>query len=167
MHEAPGANPAVNTPLPTVTPNPHPASGSNSAGTGGCAATRPFSRLNKRRVHASRRLLVASGTAGENQCAHASASTRRRERVVAVYMMIYKPASGGRCRFARHSGKLTGPRSCARPVEFLARGTSHWTLRVRMRVPAGQGYLLRSDAVDGLGHHQRHSTASVVRVRVH
>jgi dienelactone hydrolase len=166
VHEAPGSSPTVNAPLPVVTPQPHPASGSSSTGGGSCTATRPFSRLNKRHVHASRRLLLASGTAGESQCAQASASTRRRERVVAVYVMIYRPASGRRCRFLRPSGKLTAPRSCARPIEFLARGTAHWTLRLHVRIPPGRGYLVRSDAVDGFGHHQRHSAASVVRVRV-
>jgi hypothetical protein len=58
--------------------------------------------------------------------------------------------------------------SCGRkrPVEFLARGTAHWTLRLHIRIPPGRGYLVRSDAVDGFGHHQRHSTASVFRLRV-
>ena len=110
---------------------------------------------------------MASGTAGENHCAQASASTRRRERVVAVYVMIYKPARGGRCRFVRLGGTLTAPRSCARPVEFLTRGTAHWTLRLHIRIPPGSGYLVRSDAMDGFGHHQRHSAGSVVTVRVH
>jgi hypothetical protein len=117
-------------------------------------------------VHAARRLLIASGTAGEKQCSGASAATRRRQRVVAVYVMIYRPAGGGRCRFLRRNGKLTAPRSCARPVEFKARGTAHWTLRLHIRIPPGRGYLVRSDAVDGFGHHQRHSAASVVTVRV-
>jgi hypothetical protein len=166
VHEAPGSSAAVHTPLPNVTPMPHPPTGSTSAGAGACAATLPFSTVNKNRVHASRSRLVASGTAGENQCAQASASARSRERVVAVYVMVYKLTPRGRCRFVKQNGRLTARRSCTRPVEFLARGTARWTLRLRIRIPPGRGYLLRADAVDGFGHHQGLSPASVSTLRV-
>jgi hypothetical protein len=112
-------------------------------------------------------LLVASGTAGERPCAHASTATQRRQRVQHVYVMIYRPAAHGRCRFLQRSGKFTAPRSCTRPVEFLAKGTSRWTLRLRVPIPRGTGYLLRADAIDGFGHHQLRSAASVARFSVH
>jgi hypothetical protein len=162
VHEKPGSNPAVHAPLPAVTPSPHGASGSG----GSCSTTRPISTLHKRRVHASRRLLVASGTASEKKCAQADAATRSHEHVVAVFVMIYKAASHGRCRFVKRNGKLSALRACTRPIEYRARGTSKWKLRRRMRIPPGRGYLVRSDAVDGLGRHQRHSSVSVVPVRV-
>jgi len=82
-----------------------------------------------------------------------------------VYVMIYRPAPHGRCRFLQRNGKLSRLRKCSRPIEFLARGTSRWVLRRRIHIPRGR-YLVRADAVDGLHHHQRHSAASVVGVRV-
>jgi hypothetical protein len=121
--------------------------------------------LNKRHTRASRRLLLASGTATAGTCVFASTAARRRERVAHVWVMIYHPASHGRCRFVGRSGKLMRPRSCRRPVEFRAAGTSHWHLRLRIRLAAGT-YLIRSDAVDGNRRHQPHTAASVTRIRV-
>jgi hypothetical protein len=79
--------------------------------------------------------------------------------------MIYRPASRGRCRFLERSGRFTRPRPCDRPIEFLTRGTSHWSLRLRILVPRGR-YLVGADAVDQLRHHQRRTAASVISIRV-
>ena len=128
-------------------------------------STRPSSRITKRRAHASRHGLSVSGTASANRCAHASSAIQRRERVARVFVMIYRPAAHGRCRFLTSKGSLTRPRSCQRPVEFRAHGTSRWSLRRRLNITRGR-YVVRSDAVDGLRHHQRHSGASVVVLRV-
>jgi dienelactone hydrolase len=156
VHEQPGSSSVVNTPRPPVTSHPR--------GAPACVA-RPTSTINKRRVHASRRLLVASGTAGERPCAHASAAAQRRDRVQRVSVMIYHPAAHGRCRFLKRDGKLTAPRSCTRPIEFRAKGTARWTLRLSVHIPRGS-YLVRADAVDGFGRHQRHSAASVTKLTV-
>jgi hypothetical protein len=67
--------------------------------------------------------------------------------------MIYRHVAHRRCRFVTAGGKLSKARSCSRPIELRARGSAHWTLRVRT-IPMGQ-YLVRSDAVDRLHHHQR------------
>ncbi len=159
VHEVPGApgTPAnVTSPLPAVYPSPRPAAG--------CVA-HPFSRINRRRSHASRKGFVVAGTAGEYHCASGSAVNRRRQRLAKVYVMIYRPASHGRCRFVERSGRFTRPRPCDRPIEFLARGTSHWSLRLRIPVPRGR-YLVRADAVDQLRHHQLRTAASVISIRV-
>jgi hypothetical protein len=156
VHEQPGSSPVVSSPRPPVKPHPH--------GAPACVA-RPTSTINKRRLHGSHRLLVASGTAGERPCAHAAAATRRRQQVQRVYVMIYHPAAHGRCRFLKGNGKFTTPRACTHPIEFRANGTAHWTLRLRIHVPRGS-YLVRADAVDGFGRHQRHSAASVAKLRV-
>ncbi len=111
------------------------------------------------------RALLVSGTAGEQPCPFASAATRRRERVARVYVMIYRPARHRRCRFVTRSGHLTRPRSCTRPIEFRASGTTHWHLRLRFRLVRGS-YLVRSDAVDGNRRHQPRTAASVKRLRV-
>jgi hypothetical protein len=106
-----------------------------------------------------------SGTAGEHRCATASAASRRRQRVAHVYVMIYRGVGHGRCRFVQRSGALTRPRSCRRPLEFTARGTSHWSLRIALRLAPGR-YLIRSIAVDRLGHRQSRSPAALASIRV-
>ncbi len=149
VHERPGAAPGV------TVPKPPPASG----------CPRPYSRLNKRATNANPHLLVASGTAGQGACARGGASAQRLAHVTAVYVMIYRLAPHGRCRFLRRNGTFTAARSCSDPVEYRARGTSRWSLRLGMRIPLGT-YYVRSDAVDGYGRHQPRTAASVKRVRV-
>jgi hypothetical protein len=109
--------------------------------------------------------VTVSGTAGEHRCATASAANRRRQRLAHVYVMIYRVASHGQCRFVQRSGALTRPRSCRRPIEFTARGTSRWSLRIKLALAPGR-YLIRSVAVDRLGHRQSRSRAAFASVRV-
>jgi hypothetical protein len=156
VHESPGTAPGVGSPLPAVTPRPHPPS---------ACTPRPFSRLFKRRVRAGQHRLRVSGTAGEHSCLFATAAAQRRQRVAHVYVMVYRPVRGGLCRFVRRSGALTRPRSCRRPVEFLASGRRRWRLRLHISLRPGP-YLVRSDAVDGNHRHQRHTGRSVKWVRV-
>lgn len=82
-----------------------------------------------------------------------------------MFVIVYRPASRGRCSFLSSKGRLTRPRACKRTIEFRARGTSHWSLRLRMPIPSGR-YFVRIDAVDGFDHHQRHSGVSVLKLRV-
>jgi hypothetical protein len=156
VHERPGTAPAVRAPLPPPTSHPYPAPS---------CSRRPHSKLGRHRTRGYPHLLVASGTAGERHCRGASASERRHERVAHVYVMIYKRASHGHCRFLRRDGTFTRPRSCYRPIEFRASGRTRWHLRLRIRIPPGV-YIVRSDAVDGYGRHQRHTRASMKRVTV-
>ncbi len=148
VHEVPGAPgvpPIVGTPKPPVQPHPHPAPG---------CVVRPYSRIDRRRTHASRSGISVTGTAGERHCATASIAGRRDQKLAKVYVTVYRPAAHGRCRFLEHSGKLSRARPCTHPIEFLARGTNHWSLRLRIPVPRGH-YLIRADAVDRLRHHRR------------
>jgi dienelactone hydrolase len=156
VHEVPGApgTPAsVTSPRPTVTARAH-----------GCLVM-PYSRITRRRTHASRHGITVSGTAGEDRCATASAANRRRQRLAHVYVMIYRTAGHGRCRFVQRSGALSRPRSCRRPIEFVARGTTRWTLRLAISLAPGR-YTVRSDAVDRLHHHQLHTAASVTPITI-
>jgi len=106
------------------------------------------------RVRARRRLLAMAGRALERKCPHVGAATRRRERIVAVYVMVYRRAGRGRCRFLRRDGRLSAPRSCARPLRLRARGSHRWRLRLRVVLPRGR-YFFRLQAVDALGHRER------------
>lgn len=107
-----------------------------------------------------------AGAAAELSCVDAIGPAARKARVRRVYVSVYQNFRHGRCRFLSGDGRLSARRSCARPIEFRARGTAQWSLRRRLRIPRGS-YLIRADAVDGFGHHQRRSGASVIRVRVY
>ncbi|HJS92994.1 MAG TPA: hypothetical protein VJ741_01940, partial [Solirubrobacteraceae bacterium] len=101
----------------------------------------------------------------EHHCATASAANRRRQRLAQVYVMVYRRAAHGRCRFMLRSGALTRPRSCRRPVEFVARGTTHWSLRLQVSLAPGR-YVIRSVAVDRLRHREPRSRASQTSIRI-
>jgi poly(3-hydroxybutyrate) depolymerase len=152
VHEVPGA---LGTPAAVTAPLP-PFSQSTSS----CSA-RPTSRIAKRAVRISRHGFFVRGHASERRCAGAAAATP----VVQVFVSVYRTYGHRRCRFLLAGGRLSAKRSCARPVQFRARGTGVWSLRRHQRVPRG-AYLIRADAVDALHRHQRRSGASVVRVRV-
>jgi dienelactone hydrolase len=153
VHESPGTAPGITAPRPPIAARAH-----------GCLA-QPYSRIARRRTHGSRHGLMVSGTAGEHRCATASAASRRRQRLARVYVMIYRRAAHGRCRFVKRSGALTRPRSCRRPIEFVARGTAHWSVKLRIRLAPGS-YLIRSVAVDRLHHRQPRAAASQARITI-
>ena len=156
VHEVPGA---PGTPAAVTSPQP-PFSSSAAR----CTA-RPTSRIAKRAVRASRHGFFVRGHASERPCPGALASVRRQERVVRVFVSVYRQSGHGRCRFLRPNGRLTARRSCARQVRFRAIGAGVWSLRRHQHIPRGT-YLIRADAVDALHTHQPRSGASVVRVRV-
>ncbi len=159
VHETPGTPstpPVVVTPKPPVKPTPHP---------GAACVAHPVASIARRRTHGSRHAISVAGTARESPCAHASSATRRHERVTHVYVVIYRAAAHGRCRFLRSNGKLTAARSCKRPVRLPARGTTSWRLRLKGPIPTGS-YVITTDAVDGLGHHQPPSQAPRARLTV-
>ncbi|HET6864364.1 MAG TPA: hypothetical protein VFH80_00495, partial [Solirubrobacteraceae bacterium] len=153
VHEAAGTAPGVTAPRPTVQAHPR-----------GCVAA-PSSRIARRRTHGSRRGVTVVGTAAEHRCTSASAANRRRQRLARVYVMVYRLAAHGRCRFVRRSGVLTRPRSCRRPIEFVARGTAHWRLRLQVSLAPGR-YVIRSVAVDRLRHRQPRSAASQMSITI-
>ena len=156
VHEVPGApgTPAsVTQPRPPVTARAH-----------GCVAM-PYSKINRRRSHASRHGITVSGTAGEYRCATVAAANRRKQRLAKVDVMIYRTVAHGRCRFVEESGALSRPGSCRRPIEFAARGTSRWRLRLNISLAPGR-YTIRSDAVDRLHHHQLLTALSAMLVTI-
>ena len=154
VHEVPGAPgtpPVVRKPLPVVTPHPLP-----------CG--RPTSTITRKGTHASRTRLTVIGTASETPCAEASAATQRAEHVKHVYVIVSKKAPHHRCSFLKASGKLSAPRSCSKPIDLLARGTTKWHLRLRVQLVPGR-YLVQSQAVDGRRTHQSGASAITLVVR--
>jgi hypothetical protein len=88
----------------------------------------------------------------------------RRARVRRVFVIVFRRAAHHRCQFARRSGALTRSRSCAAPVRLAARGIRHWSVRLR-HISAGK-YLVRTDAVDGLRHHELRSGSLPIALHV-
>jgi dienelactone hydrolase len=128
----------------------------------GCLA-RPYSRIARRRTRASRRGLDVFGTAAEHHCPGAAAANR--PRLARVYVMVYRMTAHGRCRFLGRAGKLSRARSCRRSLEFVARGTARWSLRLCFPLAAGP-YVIRVDAVDRLHHHHPRTAASVFTITI-
>jgi hypothetical protein len=60
----------------------------------------------------------------------------------------------GRCRFLAPDGRLSSPRSCARPTLLLARGTTRWRLSLRVALPRAV-YTVVVRAVDTAGRTER------------
>ncbi len=134
--------------------------GAASSGPGalpaGCADARaPLSRFNHRRTRVSkRRRLVARGRAADRGCAG----------LRAVLVSVSKPR-GLRCRFVGANGRLSGRRSCRRPVLLRARGTRSWRLSLRRRLPRGR-YRVQVRGVDRRGNKETPGRRNVVRVNV-
>lgn len=69
-----------------------------------------------------------------------------------------------RCRFVATNGRLGSARSCFRPVFLTASGHTHWSLRLKRRLPRGI-YQVQSRAVDRAGNRQHHADLMTFRVR--
>ena len=155
VHDKPGT-PQVTKPLPPFgTPSPPK-----------CTAV-PTSKITKGSTHAGRHELSVQGTASEHPCPSASAGMKKHEHVVHVYVSVSRSAAHGRCRFLTADGAMSKPRPCRKPIELQAKGTTHWTLSRKHLALAPGRYSIRSEAVDGLHHHQKRSAPSldVVHVR--
>jgi dienelactone hydrolase len=150
VHEQPGSAPGVVAPA--------------QAGTPLCTPL-PSSRIAPRATRVRSHGAIVKGTAADPACAGISTVASADRAVTRVFVMIYRPVGGGRCRFLRASDTLSGPRRCGRPIELRARGTSHWKLKLSVAIPRGR-YVVRSDAVDGRRVHQQRSRAASIHVRV-
>jgi hypothetical protein len=109
--------------------------------------SRPGSRVTRRRV-------ALTGRAVAFRCAGKRAV---RGKVRRVLVSVSRQA-GLRCRFLTRAGRLTGPRSCSRPVELRAHlgkprrdGKVPWGLRAAVHLPHGR-YTVAVRAVDARGH---------------
>ena len=151
VHEVPGAPGTPNVvhkPLAHVAPDP-------------VQCGRPTSTITGDDTHASRTRLIVTGSAIEFSCAGASAAS---EHVVRVHVAVSTKVSQHRCEFLQANGELSGPRSCSKPIELLAHGSTNWYLRRSVILIAGS-YLVQAQATDGRGRHQKPPSAITLRVR--
>jgi hypothetical protein len=82
--------------------------------------------------------------------------------VTRVSVSIARVTSGGRCRLASSSGKLGRTQSCSHRRYLRAHGTSHWSLRLRHRLPRGR-YVAVIRARDAAGNRRTRSVRFSVR----
>ncbi|MGH2868302.1 MAG: CocE/NonD family hydrolase [Solirubrobacteraceae bacterium] len=156
VHEVPGA-PGT----PPIVGSP----GSGGRGPGSACLAQPRSQIDRRHVRVRARRLFVSGRANETPCAHASAVARRKQHVRTVFVSVFRGVGHGRCRYVLSNGHLSRSRSCRRPIGLKARGTAHWHLSLRLRLPRGR-YLVRINAVDGFRHQQPLRSRPTARIRV-
>ncbi|TMK62493.1 MAG: hypothetical protein E6G53_13470 [Actinobacteria bacterium] len=116
----------------------------------------PTSRLNAGRagVKASRGRLQIRGTARDRGCAGLAR--------VSVTVALH---SHHRCRFLKRSRRLGKPVKCRRIQWITARGTAHWRLLPRRRLPTGR-YTIRTRARDRSANVERLRLARVRTFRL-
>ncbi|MDX6670534.1 MAG: hypothetical protein QOI91_897 [Solirubrobacteraceae bacterium] len=142
-------------------------SGAGGFGAGGAGAhacgTRSVleSTISRRTVRTTSRRLALRGTTRVAACAR-----NVRLRVTRVYIAVYRPVRKG-CRHMKANGRLTGRRSCRRPILLLARGTTSWRVSRRVNLPRGR-YSLWVLARDNYGHREhgtRRGRRAIYRLR--
>jgi hypothetical protein len=88
--------------------------------------------------------------------------TAGRGHVTRVSVSVARVTSAGRCRLASSSGRLGRAQSCSHRRYLRARGTSHWSLRLRHRLPRGR-YVAVIRARDAAGNQRTRSVRFTVR----
>jgi dienelactone hydrolase len=122
----------------------------------------PSVRITTRRLARGHQLRLA-GRASERACALVAVSVLRAQRIRLVRVAIWRTSGHTRCRYVLGSGHLSRPRSCRRPLTLHPRGTSRWSLHLRLRVPRGR-YRISVTAADIRGVSS--PAAAVTRIRV-
>ncbi len=132
--QAPGC-PAGERVLPGVSTSTSTTTQGTGSSSGRCAAVHNglsvvVSRRGRGR-HRHHRQLLLRGFARGRACGAISA------RITRVSVALARPVGAtGRCRFARSRGRLSRPRSCARPIYLRARLFAGGPLGSRWRLPA-------------------------------
>jgi hypothetical protein len=148
----PAAAAATATPAPTASPQPTPAPQPTFC------ADRARPRASFGRAGAKRGKLTMRGRASDAGC---TADISVAGRVARVELAISRTA-GRRCRFASARGRLGKARACSRPVWLKAKGTTRWSLAVKL--PRGR-YTLLLRVRDGVGNLSARPVKRSVRVR--
>jgi hypothetical protein len=107
-----------------------------------------------------RRRVSLRGTTSDRGCGPGG---RGAVRVVKVSIARTGPQG---CSFVTAAGRLTRPRSCARPVLLTASGHTAWKLSLRVHLPAGS-YRVEARGVDTAGNRERPSgRGNTLKLRV-
>lgn len=116
----------------TGVPKPAPGSG------GQCRDVKPpTTTLKVRGLKRSRRLIRLHGTSFDRGCKGTATKTRRKGSVESILVSIAKVGRHD-CRFVDRKGRLEPRRSCKRPTLLMAKGTTKWTFKLKVkRLPRG------------------------------
>ena len=72
---------------------------------------------------------------------------------------------GKKCRFVRSGGRLSGVRSCSKPIYVRARGAKRWSLSLRGTFPAGR-YRAWVRGRDARGNVEKRGKRNTVTFRI-
>jgi hypothetical protein len=117
-----------------------------------CGAVAPRSSISRGALKATRARLRVIGRASDLECVGQALHGRVARVDVAVSARV-----GKRCRFLLKSGRLSGARSCSKPVYLKAKlgrarsGKVPWSLRRKTALPVG-AYTARARARDSRGN---------------
>ncbi|HEX8102003.1 MAG TPA: sialidase family protein [Solirubrobacteraceae bacterium] len=121
---------------------------------GGCADVRaPRSRA-ARSSRITRRGVRLSGRSRDRGCDAPDAALSVKGEVSRVLVAIGRSIHGGGCKYLRASGRFGKRRPCARTQYIVTRGTKHWRLRIRHRIPRGS-YQIWVRGIDARGNVER------------
>jgi hypothetical protein len=115
----------------------------------------------KQGVHVKHGKLSLGGRASDRGCVAAISVAGA---VARVEVAISRTAPRHRCRFVDAGGKLTGARSCTKPVWLKAKGTTRWSLSFKRPLPRAT-YTIQVRALDVAGNRQATAAKRTQRVR--
>jgi hypothetical protein len=124
-----------------------------------CAGVAPTATFDRHGIRIRNGRMRLSGPAAPVRRSGCGLKLRR------VTVLVYRKA-GSRCRFLAPDGRLSRARSCAQPLLLLARGTTRWSLALRVALPAGV-YTVVVRSVDTAGRAariRRHYNSAQVRL---
>jgi hypothetical protein len=126
------------------------------------AVVSPHGYVIRRTLRGSRSGVSVRGKAFALCRSDAAAASRTVKRVTISITRVSK----GRCAWLKANGKLTGRRSCRKPVLLKVRGTATWTFKRKAKLPPGH-YRVYVSATDGTNRVEPQPRRQNARFRVH
>jgi hypothetical protein len=142
---------------------PKPAPGS----AGQCRDVKaPTTTLKPRGLTRTRRLIRLHGTSKDRGCKGNATHSKRKGRVESVIVSIAKVGRHD-CRFVNAKGRLEGRRSCKRPTLLMAKGTTRWSFKLKVRPLPRGNYRAVARGVDASQNKEKPGKRrNVIRFRV-
>jgi hypothetical protein len=117
----------------------------------------PATKLVPPGLHRTRKSVSLKGVASDVGCKGTATRLKRKGRVESVLVSVQKVKPKHGCRFLLASGRLEPKfHNCAKPFLFMAKGTKHWHVKLRVRggLPRGD-YRAVARAVDASQNKER------------
>jgi hypothetical protein len=116
----------------------------------------PVTTLTPRGLRHTDTAVFLKGTAFDRGCNATATKLKRKGRVESVLISVQKVLSGHGCRFLKPNGRLEPSyHNCAKPIVYMARGTTHWHIKLRASdLPSGD-YRAVARSVDASQNKER------------